>query len=376
MTEVRRPLSLGEFVTPAAAEFRLRICNHELLTRALDFAHDRLGNIPRKHPYPSEKSLYDHSAEVGAVVQSMFPIDNDPLTSDPVINDRHATIIATAVLHDVVEDSGVEYDDLVREFGEEVAQGVSMLSEDNRISFVERKKRYLAQFEDPTTPDHIVAISLADKFINVRDMNKVYDALINQYKDPRLAKALHYGAFWTPPAEAVQFYRNHSTIMHNQLDADPHYGRLLKKYDHAREKWQNSLTTPERYDEVILPDPSYKVRELALTGADAINARLEALDAPMRVIVGGSTAYGSAVRQVETNGVGHSTLHNIDLIFYPANHRGQLEQPEANIERFIDEDTIHQQIEALRKAVEGYCLENGIEHLEDDSMVSFFWPEQ
>lgn len=374
MTSERPLLKLGEFVTPAAAEHKLRICNHERITRALDFTKDRLAKILRKHPYPTHKSLYDHSVEVGAVVQSMFPIDNDPFTGDPVQNDRHAKIIATAVLHDVVEDSGVEYDILVQEFGEEVAQGVSMLSEDNRIAFVERKKRYLAQFENPTTPDHIVAISLADKFINVRDMNRVYAALLHQYSDRRLAKAIHYGAFWTPPAEAVQFYQNHSSIMHSRLDADSHYYPLLRKYDLAREKWQKSLATPESYDEVIVPDLSCKIREIALTGAKAINAQLEARNAHIRVIVGGSTAYGSVVRRDPANNA-TPTLHNIDLIYHPAYHNGDLGDPQTNITLFFDDDNTYQQIEALKQKVANYCRDNGIAHSADDTLISFYWPQ-
>ena len=67
-----------------------------------------------KTPYVS------HVFRVAAVVRNVFGFD------DP-------RMLATAVLHDTIEDTTTDFDDLEKHFGREIAEWVSLLSKDKRL---------------------------------------------------------------------------------------------------------------------------------------------------------------------------------------------------------------------------------------------------
>ena len=80
--------------------------------------------------------------------------------------------VAAALLHDVVEDTGVELDDLKAEFGEEIAQLVEGVTKLTRIQFQTReqvqaenyRKMIVAMADDP----RVIPIKLADRLHNMR----------------------------------------------------------------------------------------------------------------------------------------------------------------------------------------------------------------
>jgi GTP diphosphokinase / guanosine-3',5'-bis(diphosphate) 3'-diphosphatase len=80
--------------------------------------------------------------------------------------------IAAALLHDVVEDTGVELDDLRAEFGGEIAQLVEGVTKLTRIQFQTReqaqadnyRKMIVAMADDP----RVIPIKLADRLHNMR----------------------------------------------------------------------------------------------------------------------------------------------------------------------------------------------------------------
>src|SRR5690606_22449361 len=56
-------------------------------------------------------------------------------------------VVAAGALHDVLEDCGVSYDDLVAKFGAVVADLVRHVSEEDKsLSWEDRKKRYVDHF--------------------------------------------------------------------------------------------------------------------------------------------------------------------------------------------------------------------------------------
>src|SRR5438445_4060137 len=59
------------------------------------------------------------------------------------IQDRQA--LMTALLHDTLEDTTTDFDDLEKEFGREVAEWVAYLSKDKRLQETEREKAYMKQ---------------------------------------------------------------------------------------------------------------------------------------------------------------------------------------------------------------------------------------
>jgi GTP diphosphokinase / guanosine-3',5'-bis(diphosphate) 3'-diphosphatase len=127
--------------------------DRELLTRAFDFAaraHDgqlrRSGQEFIYHPWGAAKIL--------AGLQLDEPI------------------LAAALLHDTVEDTGIEIDDVRAEFGEEIAKLVEGVTKLTRVQFQSRehaeaenyRKLVLAMAEDL----RVILIKLADRLHNLR----------------------------------------------------------------------------------------------------------------------------------------------------------------------------------------------------------------
>jgi (p)ppGpp synthase/HD superfamily hydrolase len=74
-------------------------------------------------------------------------------------------VVTAGALHDVMEDCGVSYDELKTKFGEQVADLVRHVSEEDKtLSWEERKRAYLEHFTKK--PWEAQAITLADKIDN------------------------------------------------------------------------------------------------------------------------------------------------------------------------------------------------------------------
>ena len=108
------------------------------------------------------------------------------------------TVLAAALLHDVLEDTTADYDDLLEHFGGEVADLVSCLSKDQRLVEPEREEKYDKRLAKG--PWQARLIKLADVHDNLADaaagqeqqtlLKKVRRALAMAEKDPPLQKAV------------------------------------------------------------------------------------------------------------------------------------------------------------------------------------------
>lgn len=93
-------------------------------------------------------------------------------------------MIAAAVLHDTLEDTDTEYDELRREFGERVAELVKAESEDKQeekpaeSTWKERKQATLDELTDGSTEARLLA--LADKLSNIRAIQRDYERIGDQ----------------------------------------------------------------------------------------------------------------------------------------------------------------------------------------------------
>jgi guanosine-3',5'-bis(diphosphate) 3'-pyrophosphohydrolase len=81
------------------------------------------------------------------------------------INDQQA--LMAAALHDTLEDTNTDFDDLKEHFGEEVAVWVAALSKDKRLPEEQREQAYAAALA--RTPWQVKACKLADVYDNVMD---------------------------------------------------------------------------------------------------------------------------------------------------------------------------------------------------------------
>ena len=105
-----------------------------------------------------------HPMEVASIVASICPDEST---------------IAAAVLHDVVEDTGADLDEIRRRFGLRVAEIVAAESEDKRRdrpahdTWRERKQAtidHLTHTDDPS----VLVVALADKLSNMRSIARDY----------------------------------------------------------------------------------------------------------------------------------------------------------------------------------------------------------
>lgn len=96
-------------------------------------------------------------------------------------------VIAAALLHDVVEDTEMDPDELSARFGAHVAELVDVLSEDEGIEDFEERKREHRELVEDSGRD-AVAIYVADKLSNLRDMRKIYgeegEAIASRFNAP------------------------------------------------------------------------------------------------------------------------------------------------------------------------------------------------
>lgn len=119
------------------------------------------------------KLAFDRAAVWHRDQRRKYPSGNVPYVSHLAgvasILSRHGFpehVVAAGVLHDVLEDCPVTFEELVTGFGAEVAELVRHASEeDKRLPWEERKKQYLERF--PHKPWEAQAITLADKIDNL-----------------------------------------------------------------------------------------------------------------------------------------------------------------------------------------------------------------
>jgi len=109
-------------------------------------------------------------------------------------------IIAAAVLHDVVEDTNLTQEDIIKEFGERVAKLVMSDSEDKMKhippsqSWQSRKQATLDFLDNSTKEEQIICIS--DKLSNLRalqrDYKKIGDNLWDRFNQKDKSKHAWY----------------------------------------------------------------------------------------------------------------------------------------------------------------------------------------
>jgi len=95
-----------------------------------------------------------HPFRVAMTVRHVFGCDDD-------------LAIAIALLHDVIEDTPADYDDIHRAFGEEIAQGVAALTKDMRLPEPQREPAYDEALRRSTWRARLV--KLADVYDNCCD---------------------------------------------------------------------------------------------------------------------------------------------------------------------------------------------------------------
>jgi len=105
-----------------------------------------------KTPYVS------HVFRVAMIVRDLFGFD------DP-------RMLAAAVLHDTIEDTTKDFDDVEECFGREVAEWVSMLTKNKSLPEAAREEEYVRRLL--AAPWQVQACKLADVYDNLSDMDSL-----------------------------------------------------------------------------------------------------------------------------------------------------------------------------------------------------------
>ena len=122
-----------------------------IVFEAAAFAAQRHRHQLRKD---KETPYVSHVFRVALIVRHVFGID------DP-------SVLAAAVLHDTVEDTKTDYDDVVERFGPVVAGWVAALTKDMRLPHEEREAEYVATLAQ--SPWQVKVCKMADVYDNLND---------------------------------------------------------------------------------------------------------------------------------------------------------------------------------------------------------------
>jgi guanosine-3',5'-bis(diphosphate) 3'-pyrophosphohydrolase len=115
-------------------------------------AHDGQKRKDRETPYVS------HVFRVCLVVREVFGF------TDP-------SMLLAALLHDTIEDTTTDFDDIEKHFGEEVARWVAFLTKNKAMPEEEREKDYVQRLLQ--APWQVQACKLADVFDNLMDLPRL-----------------------------------------------------------------------------------------------------------------------------------------------------------------------------------------------------------
>ena len=154
----------------AAAAFAARVHRHQLR---------KDGETPYvSHPY-----------RVCLIVRHVFGIED-------------ATVLAAALLHDTIEDTSTDYDDIAEEFGTDVADWVSALTKEMRLPEAEREEKYHAALT--ASPWPVCVCKLADIYDNLTD-SVTFDT---KHRKKTVRRSKEYLAVLKPglPAEAAKAF--------------------------------------------------------------------------------------------------------------------------------------------------------------------------
>lgn len=122
-----------------------------LLLRAISFAARVHSGQTRKD---GETPYIAHPMRVMTIMATVFGI-------------REPEILATCVLHDTIEDTKTDRDEIIEHFGETVGGYVACLSKDRRLHEDERERAYLNALA--SAPVEVRLCKLADLLDNLSD---------------------------------------------------------------------------------------------------------------------------------------------------------------------------------------------------------------
>ncbi|MFA7287867.1 MAG: bifunctional (p)ppGpp synthetase/guanosine-3',5'-bis(diphosphate) 3'-pyrophosphohydrolase [Melioribacteraceae bacterium] len=146
----------------------LPMVNEELITKAFMFSYESHKNDFRASGEP----YFNHPVEVASIIAREIPLDD--------------VSVASALLHDVVEDSDIELGLIAREFGKEVSEivdGVTKISGVFRGQEIVQAENYRKLLLSMVKDVRVILVKFADRLHNMRTLE-----FVHPQKQRRIAK--------------------------------------------------------------------------------------------------------------------------------------------------------------------------------------------
>lgn len=187
-----------------------------LINRAYVFSMQKHGTQKRASGDP----YYSHPIEVAGIL------------TDLRLDDQ---TIATAILHDTIEDTLTTQEEITAKFGENIARlvdGVTKLSKLEALTESQRAAENLRKFFLATSDDiRVLLVKLADRLHNMRTLHFIKD----EVKRRRIAKETM--DIYAPLAERIgmyEFMNEMQTLAFQQLEPEA-YASITKRLDQLQE---------------------------------------------------------------------------------------------------------------------------------------------
>ncbi|MBU1022925.1 RelA/SpoT family protein, partial [bacterium] len=154
------------------------VCKSNLPNMLDGLMENILANEPSEMDYDliARAYFFADKAHKGEMRKSGDPYISHPVAVANILADLRADdkMLAAALLHDVIEDTDVNYPEVEEAFGTEIAQlvdGVTKLSRMNFTSYQERKAENARKMIFAITKDiSVILIKLADRFHNLKTL--------------------------------------------------------------------------------------------------------------------------------------------------------------------------------------------------------------
>jgi GTP diphosphokinase / guanosine-3',5'-bis(diphosphate) 3'-diphosphatase len=187
-----------------------------LINRAYVFSMQKHGTQKRASGDP----YYSHPIEVAGILTELRLDDQT---------------IATAILHDTIEDTLTTHEEITAKFGENIARlvdGVTKLSKLEALTDNERAAENLRKFFLATSDDiRVLLVKLADRLHNMRTLHFIKDEI----KRRRIAKETM--DIYAPLAERIgmyEFMNEMQTLAFQQLEPEA-YTSIVKRLEQLQE---------------------------------------------------------------------------------------------------------------------------------------------
>lgn len=158
LTQAKKPKKFYDLIEPLRQHKALVPADEEFLWEVYCFAREAHRGQRRQSGQP----YFDHPYHTAKILAEM---NMDPLT------------IAGGLLHDVVEDTEVKYDDIVQRFGEELAQLVEGVTKISGITFRNRQEEQADNFRkmliSVAEDIRVLIIKMADRLHNMQTLSSL-----------------------------------------------------------------------------------------------------------------------------------------------------------------------------------------------------------